>query len=385
MSNKIDAASIAALKKLDQHLRHQVWGLGKNAVLAWTPKPYGLDLLYRPVCDLLVLATQNRHLLVGPRYRTESKFREIAELTGQTPIPVQINPSDTRASAVREREPVLRIGPGRGEVPWTAVEGFIRRYSIYETPHRAVLLFDIVGFSKLTSVQQVAQLNALEHAISLADATLRATGADVEFARTTTGDGFYVWNRRLGIMADQYLLALAILALGVVGVAVSCDDPNRPLVPQLRTGFSIGSHFSYHQIEGLAPRGSENVVGEVTIVLARLMAEAASGQIMIGEFLRPIRDDDGEGGDCLSTAQFVKSAHKVFTLVENRLAVDHQKLGQVQLWLGDRDGRGDGRLTVTDKHGRRHVAYNACAKIQTASNVRGGISSIFLGYDPTLT
>jgi hypothetical protein len=67
---------------------------------------------------------------------------------------------------------------------------------------RAVILFDAVGFSLLTPLQQVVQLNSLSCSVNAAYAKLLDREININFARTTTGDGFYIWNRMRGVEAN---------------------------------------------------------------------------------------------------------------------------------------------------------------------------------------
>jgi len=54
----------------------------------------------------------------------------------------------------------LPFTPGE-EVPYGIVESIVKRYSISFAEDRAVALFDIVGFSLLSPLDQVTQLNSL--------------------------------------------------------------------------------------------------------------------------------------------------------------------------------------------------------------------------------
>src|SRR5690606_16515855 len=75
------------------------------------------------------------------------------------------------------------------------VETMIKRYSITYVPSRAVALFDIVGFSLLKPFEQLTQLNSLSYSLNAAQSKLLEKRIGVDFAHTTTGDGFYIWNR----------------------------------------------------------------------------------------------------------------------------------------------------------------------------------------------
>ncbi len=356
IKDKLDAAGAAALRQLDSHL-NPLWALGRNAILAWTPLPTGLRIIVLPVTELLrQVARHGGGLLRGPRHIDGERFQRIAQQVGCEPLEI-IAP--------------LRIGPHKTQVPWETVERLIRRYSISETSHRAVVLFDIVGFSKAEPIRQIGQLNALEYAITIAHQRTRTLGIDVDVARSTTGDGFYIWNRRLGLMADAYLFLLTLLILGEVHVARSVDRDG--LIPVLRTAFSIGRHYAYHQIEGLSPRGYDYIVGEVTISLARLMTRTAPHQILLGDFERPLHD---HGRDQVSSAGFIERAGRIVNQVRG-LRIDDCAVTAIRLDIGASAGGGPAPIRFTDKHGLPHLAHNVQAVID-----RKGLP-ILLGIPPS--
>ncbi len=352
MNKKISPAAADMLRQLDIHL-NPVWQLGRNAILAWTPVKNGLKALVTPVRELLYHLSNRPDLLHGFRYKEEAKFDELCVTLGMVPIEITFS---------------LRIGPQDTAVPWQTVEGIIRRYSISETPYRGVLLFDIVGFSKLNSIQQIGQLNSLEYCINLAHRRMQDWGMPVELARSTTGDGFYVWNRVSGAVAEVWLLILMLMVLAENEMDRSQD--RHGLVPLLRSVFSVGRHYAYYQIEGLSPRGYDYIVGDVTITLARLMEKTAPGQIFIGAFERPIRDG---GAEMVSTVGFVTQADKYLQKLIGR-EFNGYAISEVSLGLtGNRD-QGYDRHLIDDKHGQEHIAYNAVARLY-----RGGRIPIMLG------
>ncbi|MBI1209640.1 MAG: hypothetical protein GC191_20450 [Azospirillum sp.] len=352
MKAKITPENAEGLRQLDLHL-NTLWQLGRNSVLAWTPRRNGLLLLVLPVHDVLACVSEQPTLLLGSRFMDEGRFREVVAAVGVQPV---------------EMITALRVGLLNVEVPWQTVERVIRRYSINETACRAVLLFDIVGFSKCTSIQQIGQLNALEYSINVAHQRLKARGVDLDVARSTTGDGFYVWNRRTGLTADMIMLILLILVLAENDVARSRDRFG--LTPLLRTTFSVGRHYAYYQIDGLTPRGYDYIVGDVTIEVARLIAETAPGQILIGDFERPVRDD---GPERVGTVEFVGRAEKLMRRLSG-VEVDGQKITEIKLGVHDPNDQILARVRIRDKHGMSHFAYNALAEVH-----RGGHIPVLLG------
>jgi hypothetical protein len=235
------------------------------------------------------------------------------------------------------------------------------------------MLFDIVGFSKVSMIEQVAQLNSLEYSINNAARKLTDAGLDVELARSTVGDGFYVWNRARGLEADLRTYAALLLILIDNRLAQMQAGSESHLVPQLRACFSVGSHYSYHQVEGTKPRGFEYIVGEVTITLARLIAKAQAGQIIIGNFQRPLDPLT----QMIDTIMFLVRAEKVLARLEGAAIGDHpiQKLhSQVT------GGKVAGKVLplvkyiVSDKHGYHHEMFNVRSVAQ-----RDGAPPIELG------
>jgi hypothetical protein len=355
MNKKISSAAADTLRQLDIHL-NPVWQLGRNAILAWTPVKGGIKALVVPVRELLRHLSVQPDLLHGSRYTEEPRFSELCYNVGIEPIELTFS---------------LRIGPQDNAVPWQTVEGIIRRYSISETLYRGVLLFDIVGFSKLTSIQQIGQLNSLEYCINAAHRRMQDWGMPVELARSTTGDGFYVWNRSVGAVAEISLLILLLMVLAENELDRSQD--RHGLVPLLRSAFSVGRHYAYYQIEGLSPRGYDYIVGDVTITLARLMQKVAPGQILVGAFERPIRD----GGEMVSTPGFVAQADKYVQKLIGR-EFSGFSISEVSLVLTGSREQGYDRYLIDDKHGQEHVAYNAAARLY-----RGGRVPILLGLSPS--
>src|SRR5437867_6343431 len=68
-------------------------------------------------------------------------------------------------------------------------------YGLAYTRNRPVLLVDIVGFSLFPAMEQVVLLQSLSHSVNSAYSKLAARNFRINFARSTTGDGFYIWNR----------------------------------------------------------------------------------------------------------------------------------------------------------------------------------------------
>ena len=329
---------------------HSSWKLGKNMVVGWMAGETGIEVCLAPCYRVLGLATANPRLLNGRRLMDAPTFNEALKVLQVRPLRVALP---------------FRVGAdkAKGDVDPEVIDNVIRRYSIVQTQHRAVMLFDIVGFSKVSMIEQVAQLNSLEYSINNAARKLGDVGLDVELARSTVGDGFYVWNRARGLEADlrTYAALLLILADNQLAQEAAADDHD--LVPKLRATFAVGSHYSYHQVEGTKPRGFEYIVGDVTITLARMIAKAQAGQILVGNFQRPLDPLT----QMIDAIMFLVRAEKVLAKLEGVVIGDHP-LKQLRSQVTG--GKVDGRLMplvkyqIEDKHGYQHEMFNVRATVQ---------------------
>ncbi len=151
-----------------------------------------------PKFVILKNANKNDRMVVGQRRIDGPDFQTLLEILDARPIELGVGnlaelPSDHQ---------VLR-----------RIEELVRKHSIIQTPQRAAALFDIVNFSLLSPVGQVAQLNSLECSISTAYKRVADLGLTLDITRSNTGDGFYVWNHDQGLAADFALYYVTILAL----------------------------------------------------------------------------------------------------------------------------------------------------------------------------
>jgi hypothetical protein len=191
----------------------------------------------------------------------------------------------------------------------------------------------------------VAQLNSLSFSVNLALKRLGDRNLAVDLGRSTTGDGFYLWNRATGQAANERLGALAVLALADNTVQRhTVDTPN--VVPRLRTAVHVGTHFEFYQAAGLTPETREYIVGETTITLARLLDQSAAGQISFGE---------SDGSHALVDA--IQAVLDRLTGIELSGSI----IGRLGLRLTG--GARAARFVATDKHGHRHAFYNAQLKL----------------------
>lgn len=323
---------------------HSSWRLGKTIVAGWSHDGRRASFCFSEPYMVLGSAEDLPRLVRGRRLMDAAVFAETCKMLRARPLTMDLP---------------FTVGTGKGEVNPLLIENLVKRYTISATESRAVILFDIVSFSKHTPLEQVAQLSSLEYSINSAAKRLNQVGLRTELARSTVGDGFYVWNRGEGPDADlrSWLALLLILADN----ALARQKGNPKLVPTLRAAFSIGSHFSYHQVEGTTPRGFEYIVGEVTITLARIIAKALPGQILIGQFQREL---GGVAGTSIETLGFLARAEQVAGTLSG-LEVGHAALlGLRSITTTPGDKAGIAVYRIGDKHGYTHQAFNTRVTVE---------------------
>jgi hypothetical protein len=251
------------------------------------------------------------------------------------------------------------------------IEKMIRRYGINYIASRAVTLFDIVGFSLLTPFEQMTQLNSLSYSLNSAHAKMLEQDIGINFARSSSGDGFYVWNRDDGLEANVNLYHFMHIVLA--DNAIARDKSSSNAVPRLRACFHVGSCYEFHQAEGLNPTMHDFIVGDVTIELARMIEAALPGQILVGDFLADILagPTDPEATQAnLDAVTFLQRAQGNLAKLSG-MEFSGERVTAIKCYLTGED-MGDGqfnirRLHITDKHGLSRVAFNAKVNIYRES------------------
>jgi hypothetical protein len=348
---------------------HEHWGLGENVILNWCPAGDGIVLLVAPHYAIAGYArdsgvrqsgTSSRPkqeffqvLLSARRCLTQAQLAKVGRLLGIATTHVQL------------REP-LKNTEAQNEI----IEKMVKRYSITYVPNRGVSLFDIVGFSLLSPFEQMMQLNSLSYSLNAAQSKLLTKKIDVDFSRTTTGDGFYVWNRDLSLEGNLNLYHFMQLALADNAIAHSKAKHNT--VPRLRACFHVGSSYEFHQSEGLSPTLYNYIVGDVTVELARVIERALPGQILVGDFRAEMPPD----GAAALEARIVESTDFVELAMRNveRLAgieLSGERVDAIRCYLtGTKLPNGEfsvRRITINDKHGMARRVYNAKVNIYRAN------------------
>ena len=362
------------LVQLERSL-HQHWALGQNNILSWSPLDEGVLVLVVPhyaIAEYTAVRPDNQaprvstrfitELISGDRQLTFTQMQKVARLLEVQPDYIPL------------REPL-----SGHHVETQIIEKMIRRYGINYVASRAVTLFDIVGFSLLTPFEQMTQLNSLSYSLNSAHAKMLEQDIGINFARSSSGDGFYVWNRDDGLEANVNLYHFMHIVLA--DNAIARDKSTSNAVPRLRACFHVGSCYEFHQAEGLNPTMHDFIVGDVTIELARMIEAALPGQILVGDFLADITSsptDPAATQANLDAVTFLQRAQGNLAKLSG-MEFSGERVTAIKCYLTGED-MGDGqfnirRLRITDKHGLSRVAYNAKVNIyrETAEPILLGI------------
>jgi len=354
---------------------HTHWALGQNNILSWAPLDEGILALVVPhyaIADYTAPQSDGNSSRVSPRFITEliSGNRQLTFVQMQ------------KVARLLDVQPVyvpLRESLSGSEIETQIIEKMIRRYGINYIASRAVTLFDIVGFSLLTPFEQMTQLNSLSYSLNSAHAKMLEQDVSINFARSSSGDGIYIWNRDQGLEANVNLYHFMHIVLADNALARSKSTTNS--VPRLRACFHVGSCYEFHQAEGLNPTMHDYIVGDVTIELARMIDAALPGQILVGDFLADIAiEPQGheETQAHLDAITFLKRAQGNLPKLAG-LELSGERVSAIKCYLtGEPLGGGQfniRRLHIKDKHGLSRVAYNAKVNIyrETAQPILLGI------------
>jgi hypothetical protein len=345
---------------------HERWGLGENVILNWCPEGDGIALLIVPHYAIAgYTSSPTDSAGRGPVSRPKQEFFQ-ALLSGRRCLaPAQLAKVGRllgiESTHLPLREP-LKDTAGQNEI----IEKMIKRYSITYVPNRGVCLFDIVGFSLLPPFEQMMQLNSLSYSLNSAQSKLLSKRIGVDFSRTTTGDGFYIWNRDLTLEGNVNLYHFMQLALADNAIAQKKAQHNT--VPRLRASFHVGSSYEFHQSEGLNPTLYNYIVGDVTVDLARVIERAMPGQILVGDFRAEMPTLDAHSGESriVESADFVELAMRNVEQLAG-IELSGERVDAIRCYLtGTKLATGEftvRRITVNDKHGIARRVYNAKVNI----------------------
>ena len=368
MAMDLPVQTRAELERLDDRL-YAIWNLGDNVLLGWTHGDDGLKFLsvrhYTIPESVHAEGAEPRgvprfinDVLSGPKYLTPEVFERTCQGFECTPETVKVN---------------FRIDNERLAA---LISDMVRCYGVSLVRNRAVMLIDAVQFSLQSPLDQMAMLNSLSYSVNSAYGQLLSKDIKIDFARTTTGDGFYIWNRATTIEANTELYKLMMMILADNAVAQS--KARSTWVPKLRAAFHVGEHYEFHQVDGLSPTNFSYIVGQVTVDLSRMVDRALPGQILLGDFstdaafgtgnVRRIRCD---------TVDFVENTAATLDQL-NGLDISGGQIQGIRCYLTGRSlGSGHylvNRYHLKDKHGTNRTVYNAKINIH-----RDKAEPIFLG------
>jgi len=342
---------------------HEHWSLGQNNILSWAPLDEGILILVLPhyaIAEFTSSPPGSKPPRVSPAFITEL-------ISGDRQLNFQQMQKVARLLEVKPVYLPLRQPLSGHPVETQIIEKMIRRYGISYVASRAVTLFDIVGFSLLTPFEQMTQLNSLSYSLNSAHAKMLEQDVDINFARSSSGDGFYVWNRDDGLEANVNLYHFMHIVLADNAIARS--KATSRAVPRLRACFHVGSCYEFHQAEGLNPTMHDYIVGDVTIELARMIEAALPGQILVGEFLASHTNggsDPTQTQAQIDAVTFLQRAQGNLSKLSG-LEFSGERVTAIKCYLtGENMGGGQfsiRRLTIKDKHGLSRVAYNAKVNI----------------------
>jgi hypothetical protein len=351
------------LTQVENALRSH-WSLGQNSILSWSPLDQSILLLVVPhyaIAEYTAPQSNGTGPRVSPRFITElitgdrqltiSQMQKVARLLNIEPTTIPL------------REPLTGSA-----IETQIIEKMIRKYGINFIPSRAVTLFDIVGFSLLTPFEQMTQLNSLSYSMNSAQAKMLEQNVDLDFARSSSGDGFYIWNRDDGLEASVALYHFMHIVLADNAIARSKTSSRA--VPLLRACFHVGSCYEFHQAEGLNPITQDFIVGDVTIELARMIDAALPGQILVGDFMADIETETDTGEITIvpnvDAVTFMERAQGNMPRLSG-MVLSGDRVTAIKCYLtGESMGAGKfniRRLTIRDKHGLSRVAFNAKVNI----------------------
>ena len=361
--------TLEQLARLDEKL-YRIWNLGDNVLLCWTwvaGEILVLSVRHYAIAESVHAAPEGgrmpdpprfiNEVLAGPKYLEPGAFALVCRAFDCRPEALRID---------------LRIESQRVA---SVVSDIVRCYGVSLVRDRAVVLLDAVGFSLQSPLVQMAMLNSLSYSVNSAYGQLLSKKIKIDFARTTTGDGFYIWNRATTAEANSELYRLMMMILA--DNAVAQRKSRSSWVPKLRAAFHVGEHYEFHQVEGLNPTNFSYIVGQVTVDLSRMVDCALPGQILLGDFAT---QTGGNGCERLirhDTGDFVENTAATLDQL-NGLEISGGRIGNIRCYLTGRSVGGGhyqvNRYHLRDKHGTTRTVYNAKINIH-----RGTAEPIFLG------
>jgi hypothetical protein len=370
------------ISRLDNAL-YTLWNLGDNVVIAWTFKGRELQFLsvrHYAIPEAIHADTPRRQggmdtvkfineVLSGPKFLVPELFDRVCGLFHAKPEIINVD---------------FRI---EYDLDIELISNLVRRYSVSLVRDRAVVLLDAVEFTLRSPLDQMAMLNSLAYSVNSAYGQLVQKDIKINFARTTTGDGFYIWNRATTPEANIELYKLMMMVLA--DNAVAQRKARGSWVPKLRAAFNIGEHYEFHLVEGLNPTTFSYIVCQVTIDLSRMIERALPGQILLGDFRIEMTDEKTRRNIGYDTLDFVENTAATLDQLRG-MNISGGRIDNIRCFLTGRSlGAGHylaNRYYIVDKHGTTRTVYNAKINIhrEDADPIFLGIQSEDLEAFPTV-
>ncbi len=358
------------ISKIDDAL-YTLWNLGDNVIIAWTFK--GQELRFLSVRHYVIPEAIHagppeqegmtdtikfiNGVLSGPKFLVPETFERVCRGFDARPETINVN---------------FRI---EYDLDIELISSLVRRYSVSLVRSRAVVLLDAVEFTLRSPLDQMAMLNSLAYSVNSAYGQLLQKDIKINFARTTTGDGFYIWNRATTLEANIELYKLMMMVLA--DNAVAQRKARSSWVPKLRAAFHIGEHYEFHQVEGLNPTTFSYIVGQVTIDLSRMIERALPGQILLGNFRIETTEEKTRRKMRYDTLNFVENTAATLDQL-NGMDISGGSIDNIRCYLTGKNLGGGrymvNRYHIADKHGTTRSVYNAKINIH-----RENAEPIFLG------
>jgi hypothetical protein len=352
----------------------QNWELGRNVILNWTLTEAGFVLLVVPCYRLATFLSHSPHSSHAGREENQSPSLKntppehlLKKLAAESRR--LIHEDMREVASLLNVEPVVVKLPapltGRS-VPTEIVDDLVRRYSISYVESCAAILFDIVGFSLYSPIEQVLILNSLAYSINSAHSKLLAQEIDVDFTRSSTGDGFYLWNRAETMQGNINLYHLMQLVLA--DNTISRSKAKNNIVPLLKTAFHVGSCYEFYPSEKLHPTNDSYIVGDLTIELARIIENTLPGQILVGDFHAKIKLNEHTDAEMVesNTIGFIKQLRYSMSNLHGT-RISGQSIKSIECYLTgekmDNDQFAVSKYSINDKHSKKHSVYNAKVNI----------------------
>lgn len=310
-----------SLSKINSAIE-KIWNCGENVILGWNYGDNYIDIAFSPIDHAVKNYEKLPIIFQGSRNLSSLNFSKVCTLLNVKPerifIPCLIGDSN------------LYLSP-------ETINNLIKRYCVSYSENRAIILFDIVKFSLNSPLEQLVQLKKLEHYINKAEKILTDNKILINLCRSTTGDGYYIWNHDTGPKHDM----VTFMAFSLIIIFNELSETKIPL----RSVFTIGSHFTFHQIDKNVPRGSTFVVGVSTITAARIINECLENQILISATIK-------NKNKIIDSVNFVKLCEDSF--------IDFMYNGKkISLFgISFSGSKNVQKYVIYDKHNFPHEVYN---------------------------